>query len=126
MKRLCVAFLIFLSLSLYNLYAEYYVLNLCDDLIEMLQICAEDIRQEKYSQAENAVSKLYDIWEEKDDILSVFIGDDSVIEPRKSIVSILLSIRDGNFDECLINIRECQGYFHDIKENNSTNLSNIL
>lgn len=126
MKRLCVSFLIFLSLSLYNLYAEYYVLNLCDDLIGMLQICAEDIRQEKYSQAENAVSKLYDIWEEKDDILSVFIGDDSVIEPRKSIVSIILSIRDGNFDECLINIRECQGYFHDIKENNSTNLSNIL
>ena len=126
MKRLCVAFLIFLSLSLYNLYAEYYVLNLCDDLIGILQVCAEDIRQEKYSQAENAVSKLYDIWEEKDDILSVFIGDDSVIEPRKSIVSILLSIRDGNFDECLINIRECQGYFHDIKENNSTNLSNIL
>ena len=126
MKRLCVSFLILLSLSLYNLYAEYYVLNLCDELIEILENCAEDIRQEKYSQAESAVSKLYDFWEEKDDILSVFIGDDSVIEPRKSIVSILLSIRDGNFDECLINIRECQGYFHDIKENNSTNLSNIL
>ena len=126
MKRLCVSFLILLSLSLYNLYAEYYVLNLCDELIEILENCAEDIRQEKYSQAESTVSKLYDFWEEKDDILSVFIGDDSVIEPRKSIVSILLSIRDGNFDECLINIRECQGYFHDIKENNSTNLSNIL
>ena len=126
MKRLCVSFLILLSLSLYNLYAEYYVLNLCDELIEILENCAEDIRQEKYSQAESTVSKFYDFWEEKDDILSVFIGDDSVIEPRKSIVSILLSIRDGNFDECLINIRECQGYFHDIKENNSTNLSNIL
>ena len=102
------------------------MLNLCDELIEILENCAEDIRQEKYSQAESTVSKFYDFWEEKDDILSVFIGDDSVIEPRKSIVSILLSIRDGNFDECLINIRECQGYFHDIKENNSTNLSNIL
>ena len=102
------------------------MLNLCDELSVLLENCAEDIIQEKYSQAKSSASKLYDTWEEKDDILSVFIGDDSVIEPRKSIVSILLSIRDGNFDECLINIRECQGYFHDIKENNSTNLSNIL
>ena len=72
------------------------------------------------------MSKLYDLWEEKDDILSVFIGDDSVVEPRKSIVSILLSLQDENYEECLINIRECQGYIHDIKENNSTNFSNIL
>ena len=126
MKRLCVAFIILLSLSIYNIFAEVYVINLCDELTVILENCANNIIDKKYSQAESSVSSLYDIWEEKDDILSVIIGDNSVIEPRKSIVSILLSLRDGNFDECLINIRECQGYIHDIKENNTTNLSNIL
>ena len=126
MKRLCFAFLVLLSLGLYMLFTEIYVLKFCDNLGGLLEICATEISQEKYSQAESTVSKLYDLWEEKDDVLSVFIGDDSVIEPRKSIVSILLSLQDENYEECLINIRECQGYIHDIKENNSTNLSNIL
>ena len=126
MKRLCMAFLLLLILGVYTFFAEMYVLNFCDDLSELLETCAMEISQEKYSQAESTVSKLYDMWEEKDDILSVFIGDDSVVEPRKSIVSILLSLQDENYDECMINIRECQGYIHDIKENNSTNFSNIL
>lgn len=126
MKRLCMAFLLLLILGIYTFFAEMYVLNFCDDLSGLLETCAMEISQEKYSQAESTVSKLYDMWEEKDDILSVFIGDDSVVEPRKSIVSILLSLQDENYDECMINIRECQGYIHDIKENNSTNFSNIL
>lgn len=126
MKRLCIAGVILIILCLYTLYAEIYVISFCDELNVMLEDCASMISEEKYSQAESTVSKLYNIWEEKDDILSVFIGDASVVEPRKSIVSIMLSLNDGNFDECLINIRECQGYIHDIKENNSTNLSNIL
>ena len=126
MKRLFAAFIILLVLGLYTFFAEIYVLNFCDNLSGILENCATEIAQEKYSQAESTVSKLYDLWEEKDDMLSVFIGDDSVVEPRKSIVSILLSLQDENYEECLINIRECQGYIHDIKENNSTNLSNIL
>ena len=126
MKRLFVAFIILLILGLYTFFAEIYVLSFCDNLSGILESCAAEIAQEKYSQAESTVSKLYDLWEEKDDILSVFIGDDSVVEPRKSIVSILLSLQDENYEECLINIRECQGYIHDIKENNSTNFSNIL
>ena len=126
MKRLCMAFLILLSLGVYTLMAEMYVISFCDELSIILEGCATEIAQEKYSQAQGTVSKLYDLWEEKDDILSVFIGDDSIVEPRKSIVSILLSLQDENYEECLINIRECQGYIHDIKENNSTNLNNIL
>ena len=126
MKRLCASFFILLTLSLYAFFAEMYVLNFCNELSTLLENCAIEIHQEKYSLAESTVSKLYDIWEEKDDTLSVFIGDDSVVEPRKTIISIILSLQDENFDECLINIRECQGYIHDIKENNSTNLSNIL
>ena len=126
MKRLILAFGLICILISYSLLTEKFILSFCDNINDTLQICADLIAEEKYSQAEHAVSMLYNIWEEKDDIMSAFIGDDSVVEPRKSIVSILLSLKDGNYDECLINIRECQGYIHDISENNSTNLSNIL
>ena len=126
MKRLICAFSILLLLGFYSWFAERFVLNFCKEIDGVLEVCSAQIREEKYSQAKSTVSKLYNIWEENDDILSVFIGDASVVEPRKSIVSIMLSLNDDNFDECLINIRECQGYIHDIKENNSTNLSNIL
>ena len=126
MKRLICAFSILLILGFYNWFAEKFVFNFCKEIDSILEVCSVQIKEEKYSQAESTVSKLYNIWEENDDILSVFIGDATVVEPRKSIVSIMLSLNDGNFDECLINIRECQGYIHDIKENNSTSLSNIL
>ena len=126
MKRLALAFCILLILVLYNCFSEKFVIDFCSKIYDILEVCSVQIKEAKYSQAESTVSKLYNIWEENDDILSVFIGDATVVEPRKSIVSIMLSLNDGNFDECLINIRECQGYIHDIKENNSTSLSNIL
>lgn len=126
MKRLASAFCILLILGLYNWFAEKFVIDFCSEIYDILEVCSSQIKEEKYSQAESTVSNLYNLWEETDDILSVFIGDSTVVEPRKSIVSILLSLQDENYEECLINIRECQGYIHDIRENNSTNLSNIL
>ena len=72
------------------------------------------------------MSKLYDLWEENDVLMSVFIGDDSVIEPQKGIVTIRLSLKDENYEECLIAIRECQGYIHEIIEINRTSFGNVL
>lgn len=126
MKRLTSAFLLLLILCLYTYFSERYVLNLCHELDSLLETCATQIAQEEYSRAEITVNKLYSIWEEKDDILSVFIGDSSVTEPRKNIVTIQLSLKDENFQECMVNIRECQGYIHDIAENSSTGLINVL
>ena len=126
MKRLTFAFCIMLLLSLYNWYAERYVVDFCSEIDAILESCATQIAEEKYSQAQSTVSKLYVLWEEKDAIMSVFIGDDSVIEPQKGIVSIRRSLEDENYGECLISIRECQGYVHKIIETIRTSFVNVL
>lgn len=126
MKRLALAFSLLLILIMYTLFSEKYVLGLCEDVDSILQECALLITQEKYSQAESTVSKLYNLWEENDILLGVIIGDDAVKEPQKNIVSIRLSLADKNYGECLIAIRECQGYIHEISENNRTSLYNLL
>ena len=126
MKRMAMAFALLFILILYTFFSEKYVLNFCQSIDGMLKECALLISQEKYSQAESTVSKLYDVWEENDELLSVIIGDDTVKDPQKNIVSIRLSLSDGNYDECLVTIRECQGYIHEISENNRTDLYNLL
>ena len=126
MKRLTFAFCILLILGFYNWFAEKYVINFCKEIDSILESCAVEIKEEKYSQAEKTVSKLYNLWEERDVLMSVFIGDNYVIEPQKGIISIRLSLKDENYDECLISIRECQGYIHEIIENNRTSFGNVL
>lgn len=126
MKRLALAFSVLLILILYTFFSEKYVLTFCNNIDNLLHDCASLITDEKYSQAESSVSKLYDTWEKSDEFLSIIVGDDTVREPQKTIVSIKLSFEDKNYEECLITIRECQGYIHEIAESNRTNLYNLL
>lgn len=126
MKRLALAFTILILLIIYTFFSEKFVEDFCMQVDSVLQECADSIIEEKYSRAESNVSKLYDLWEENDILMSVFIGDDSVIEPQKSIITIKNSLEDENYEECLVNIRECQGYMHYIIENNLVNLGNVL
>ncbi len=126
MKRLVFAFLVLGILFAYNYYSEKYVLDYCSGVYYRLEDCAKEIKEEKYSQAKSTVSEILIEWEENDIILSVFIGDDSIIEPQKSIISLYQSVNDENYSYCLFALRECQGYFHEIYENTQTNLGNIL
>ena len=126
MKRLILAFIILSILITYTFFSERFVNNFCSQATAVLEECALNITEEKYSHAESNASKLYDMWEENDILMSVLIGDDSVVEPQKSIVAILMSLKDENYDECLVTIRECQGYLHEITENNRTTLGNVL
>ena len=126
MKRLALAFTILILLIIYTFFSEKFVEDFCMQMDSVLQECADSITEEKYSRAKSKVSKLYDLWEENDILMSVFIGDDSVIEPQKSIITIKNSLEDENYEECLVNIRECQGYLHCIIENNRVNLGNVL
>lgn len=126
MKRLALAFTILILLIIYTFFSEKFVEDFCMQVDSVLQECAVSITEETYSRAKSNVSKLYDLWEENDILMSVFIGDDSVIEPQKSIITIKNSLEDENYEECLVNIRECQGYLHYIIENNRVNLGNVL
>lgn len=126
MKRLVFSFLVLCLLFVYNYCSEKYVLDYCSEIYAELDICATEIKEENYSQAKSTVSKILNDWEQNDILLSVFIGDDSIIEPQKSIISLYQSINDENYSYCLLALRECQGYFHEIYENTQTNLGNVL
>ena len=126
MKRLALAFTILLILVIYTFFSERFVNNFCLEINEVLEECAADITEKKYSRARSNVSKLYNMWEENDILMGFLFGDDSVIEPQKSIVIIHRSFEDENYAECLVAIRECQGYVHEIIENNRTSLGNVL
>ena len=126
MKRLIFSFTVICILFIYSYYSEKYVLDYCTKLDGTIEKCAAQLREEKYSSAKETADELMDSWEKNDILLSVFIGDDSVVEPQKSIISIYHSIKDKNYDYCLLALRECQGYIHEIKENTQTNLANVL
>ncbi len=126
MKRLVFSFVVLCLLFIYNYYSEKYVLDYCTALDHTLEKCANELKEEKYSLAKETANELMENWEKNDILLSVFIGDNSVVEPQKSIISVYGSIHDGNYSYCLLSIRECQGYIHEICENTQTNLANVL
>ena len=126
MKRLIVSFLALCLLFVYNYYSEKYVLDYCSYLDSTLEKCGAQLREEKYSSAEKTADELMKSWEKNDIILSVFIGDSSVVEPEKSIISLYGSFADKNYSYCLLAVRECQGYIHEICESTQTNFANIL
>ncbi len=126
MKRLVFSFIVMCILFTYNYFSEKYVLDYCEEIDSLLESCARLIKEEKHSQAESAVSELLENWEENDVLLSVFIGDSSVVEPQKSITSIYHSLNDKNYSYCLLTIRECQGYFRKISESTQTTPGSVL
>lgn len=126
MKRLFFSFLILTLLFTYNYYSEKYVINYCNEINSILESCAQSIKEEKHSQAKRAVSELLKSWEKNDILLSVFIGDSSVTEPEKCIISIYHNLNDKNYSYCLTAIRECQGYFHEMSENTQTSFGRVL
>lgn len=126
MKRLICSFVILGLLFYYNLFSERYVLKLCEDLDKKLEMCADCIKEKDLSSAESHVSELLSFWQEKDTLLSVFIGDGALIEPQKSVISIYYCLLDKNYESCLQGIRECQGYIREIYDNTRTNPGNVM
>ena len=126
MKRLIASFVILCLLFAYNLFTEKYVLDFCDSLNESLEICSENIKSKNLTLAEKNITALLISWQKKDTFLSVIVGDEALIEPQKSIVSIYYCLLDKNYDSCLQAIRECQGYIREICDNTRTNLGNVM
>lgn len=126
MKRLIASFVILCLLFAYNLFTEKYVLDFCDSLNESLEICAENIKSKNLTLAEKNITAMLISWQKKDTFLSVIVGDEALIEPQKSIVSIYYCLLDKNYDSCLQGIRECQGYIREICDNTRTNLGNVM
>ena len=126
MKRLVFSFVVLCILFVYNYYSEKYVLDYCRKLDSTLQKCANELIEKNYSSAKETADELINNWENNNILLSVFIGDGSVVEPEKSIITIYHSINDKNYDYCLLAVRECQGYINEISKNTETNPANVL
>ena len=77
-------------------------------------LCAENIKSKNLTQADKNITALLISWQKNDTFLSVIVGDEALIEPQKSIVSIYYCLLDKNYDSCLQGIRECQGYIREI------------
>lgn len=126
MKRILLSFTILSLLLIYNICSENYLMTYCEETIKMLEICAEDIKKEAYTEAEITADKLLESWEKNNTLLSTIIGDSDTCEAYGNIVAISRSLDDSMYDECLSAIRECQGNVREIKEQNRTSLGNVL
>ncbi len=126
MKRIILSFAVLTLLMVYNVFSEGFLIKYCDETLNMLEICAENIKNEAYSEAEVTADKLLDSWEKHNTLLSVIIGDSDISKSYGNIVAIARCLDDTTYEECLSAIRECQGNIREIKEQNRTGLGNVL
>ena len=126
MKRIILSFAVLTLLMVYNVFSEGFLIKYCDETLNMLEICAENIKNEAYSEAEVTAEKLLDSWEKRNTLLSVIIGDSDISKSYGNIVAIARCLDDTTYEECLSAIRECQGNIREIKEQNRTGLGNVL
>lgn len=126
MKRIILSFAVLTLLMVYNVFSEGFLIKYCDETLNMLEICAENIKNEAYSEAEVTADKLLDSWEKRNTLLSVIIGDSDISKSYGNIVAIARCLDDTTYEECLSAIRECQGNIREIKEQNRTGLGNVL
>ncbi len=126
MKRLIMSLILLGLFFGYNLFSERYVLEYCKEIDSSLEICADCIKAKNFSLAEDTINNLLYSWQKKDTFLSIIIGDEALIEPQKTIISIYYCLLDGNYDSCLMDIRECQGHIREIYDNTRTNLGNVM
>ena len=126
MKRIILSFAVLTLLMVYNVFSEGFLIKYCDETLNMLEICAENIKNEAYSEAEVTADKLLDSWEKHNTLLSVIIGDSDISKSYGNIVAIARCLDDTTYEECISAIRECQGNIREIKEQNRTGLGNVL
>lgn len=126
MKRILLSFAILLLLIGFNIYSEYYLINYCNTAYMTLEVCADNIKKEAYPEAEAAIDKLLNDSENLTFMLSIIIGDSDISKAYGSIVALPGYIDDALYERCLGEIRVCQGNLREIKEENRTDLGNVL
>lgn len=127
MKRILLSFTILFFLIGFNIYSEYYLINYCDDTYVTLEVCADNIKKEAYPEAKAAIDKLLNKSEKHlTFMLSIIIGDADISKAYGSIVALSGYLDDALYERCLGEIRVCQGNLREIKEENRTDLGNIL
>ncbi len=126
MKRLIGALAIVIFFFAVNFYAGSYVGRRCGEMTEALELCAERIKGEDYEGAQEIMKMLEEKWENSKTVLNVVSGESTHLSPGRDIGAIYDSVRDKNYEDSLLLIRECQGRFKEVIEAQKLNLDNIL
>ncbi len=126
MKRLIGALAIALFFLGVNFYAGSCVSEVCGEMTIALELCAEKIKGEDYEGAEDIMRALEEKWESSKILLNVVSGESTHLSPGRDIGAIHDSIRDKNYADSLLLIRECQGRLKEAVEAQRLNLDNIL
>ncbi len=126
MKRLIGAMAIGIFFFAVNFYAGSYVGRACGEMNETLELCAERIKVEDYDGAEEIMKTLENNWKKNKTVLNMISGESTHLSPGRDIGAIYDSVRDKNYEDSLLLIRECQGRFKEVIEAQKLNLDNIL
>lgn len=103
-----------------------YIISTCKDINAGLEACADRIMAQEYIEAEKISGDLLSLWRKKTTLLSVVLGDSTLLMPSSDIFAIYHTIGDKNYQSALVLIRECQGYFEDIIDSERLSFGNIL
>lgn len=126
MKRILGALFIGGILFCLSFFGGNYITYTCKDINDSLEVCADKIMAQEYIEAKRISGDLLFLWRKKNALLSVVLGDSTLLMPSNDIFAIYRTIGDENYQSALVLIRECQGYFEDIIDSERLSFGNIL
>lgn len=126
MKRILCALFIGGVLFCLSFFGGNYIASTCKGINDSLEVCADKIMAQEYIEAKKISGDLLFLWRKKTALLSVVLGDSTLLMPSSDIFAIYRTIGDGNYQSALVLIRECQGYFEDIIDSERLSFGNIL
>ncbi len=126
MKRLAAAIILAGFFFFLSFYSEAYLSEVCGEMTDKLDLCAEKINSQEYEKAITVLEALQKEWDKNEVLLNIVSGDETLLGPGKNIPAIYDSVKDENYGSALTFIRECQGYFEEVIESHRLSIGNIL
>ncbi len=126
MKRFTGAFLIAALLFYLTASAEIKMKNYCQELSAALEVCAESIKKEEYSLSLRVIESIEEKWYKNELITGIVMGDTNFSNMGIDIDTVYNCIRDENYSQALLVIREIQSCFKQAVEDRRLSPGNIL
>ncbi len=86
----------------------------------------ESAKSDNKQETKNRVNKAIEVWEKKDDLLNVFIGQAETNDVKDSLSMAVKFSKIGDIESVILYINECKVHLERIKNANAPSLSTIL
>lgn len=126
MKRLTGALLIAVLFLFLNISAENKMEKSCGDISSSLEVCANHINNGKYNESLRVLEDIRAEWRENQIIMGIVLGNISFRNAGIDITTVYNCIKDKNYAQALLIIREIQSCFNQAVEDRRLNIGNIL